>query len=323
MLDIIILNRWKLGSPWEKLFSVVYRPSKESPESQMSGVLATARIPCPNMSRFGTCGDQNCGYNHGFQSSSSQNDMNRVSTERASKFTGGSGQFVGSKKGGNAVPIRQTDGLPTFLSAKFGVIGSRAVDAMPPPRVIESGGNSRQLPASHLISHIPAQRDKPKTEPVDWKAVALAKVKAKSTINTPKAELEQRLTDLLRQQEEKTKLLKNLDEELEMLRRAKSQPQGSGIDSNLILSASMGCETLREMCKAYSSSVDETSQNMQSIFSQMESTGLVDLSDIQRSQDDILGEIRTAYDKLNRLCEHVGTEFRATVYQVQKTQPTR
>lgn len=289
----------------------------------MSGVLATARIPCPNINRFGSCGDQNCGYNHTFQSALPSSDMNRMATERASQFTGGSGQFVGSKKGGNAVPIRQTDGLPSFLSAKFGAVNSGAVDAKPPPRVIESGGNSRQLPASHMMSHIPAQRDKPASAPIDWKAVALSKVKAKSTTSTQKADLEQRLADLVRQQDEKTKMLRALEEELNVLHRTREQQSVKGVDSNLILSASMGCENLREMCKAYTSSVAETSQNMRNIFSQMESTGLVDLSDVKRSQDDILGEIRAAYDKLNRLCEHVGTEFRAIAYQVQKTQPTR
>jgi hypothetical protein len=116
------------------------------------------------------------------------------------------------------------------------------------------------------------------------------------------------------QEAQKVQHLKKLEDEIKTLQRA---PRHT-VDPQLVQSASMGCASVCDRSEAHAATAEEEHQTISEVFRRMESTGLVDLSDAKRMERQILLEIAAGYDRLNRLCEHVGTEFRLLAYKAQK-----
>lgn len=255
-----------------------------------------ARIACPQLTSTGQCLTRNCQYNHSrVGPSSSLSGTADANAAAVAGMTGWSGQYVGSRKGGNAVPVSQSGELPKFLQGRLPV---------------RSGGNDREVRLVSAMAAIPAAPAKRTDAPViDWKAVALSKAAAKSESSGRKAELTEELAKLSSLCGERQAALSRLEQEIQSLRYR--LPQASEPLRQKYQAVSVKAAEMHDRAVGTAAIVAEEKERCRSFLAAMEETNLVDVSEVRSNQDRILAEVERLFEAYRKNYEFIGTEFRA------------
>ena len=257
-----------------------------------------ARIACPNL---GTCRDSSCPYNH--QSARSSGDSFSGSAfanqREVEGMTGRSGQYVGSRKGGNAVPVRQTGGdLPAFLQNRLREM------------TVRSGGNEREIRGGAL-AHIPAKvSNKNHQAPVDWKAVATSSSRA----NAVQARREE-LVELVSLRDERRRAMRLLDEEIkELQEKLLHKKKSESIESMRAVcrEVSVNIADAHDRSTSFLKFVEEERHRLLGLLISVGKSGLTaDTMPLVKEQERIFDEIKNLFQATRNNIEFIGTEFRA------------
>jgi hypothetical protein len=317
-----------------------------------------SRRPCPHKLARGQCLVPNCAYNHGPTSMEASVGPNN---DHIKAQTGSDGQFVGSRKGGNAVPIKQTGDIPSFLQNRL--TPANAAPPRPPvvqqssyesfgfsngaparrpvapvgygypvaqpagPYGVRSGGNEHEIGPSGMLANIPAQREA-REEPVriDWKAAAMSRVatfKNPDSAPTPRRrELENELSQLQSIEGERRQYLSQLDNEVDALRKRRDQlTMETVVDVRQTQAASDQLLAILKRSEMLSEAIEEERMRMREAFDLMESTGLVDMREIYRAQSLVLDEVFGAFQRYKTLTEYTLCEFKHVVFKARNNQP--
>ena len=315
----------------------------------MTATINESRIQCQTLLSRGACFIPVCPYNHDMRSSV---DSAKPKSDTTNRQTGHKGQFVGSVKGGNSVPIRITGEIPAFLQSRLGQKAptvASATETNPPFDVFQqgfygatkpegpprppyygspdtqpptrTGGNEQIVRPTGILAYIPAQRErKVEKAPIDWKAAALSKL---STPAKPerRTELEQELSRLKEEESSKRVYLSQVNEEIAQLskRRDFLMSEGSGVNDNLIMHAGSQLADWMERCDSAAHLFEAEREKSAHVCEALEKTGLVDMHEIRQAQALFLKEIATAVDRYRKLSDHVQVEFKAIVYAARRS----
>lgn len=286
----------------------------------MAAVINTSRLPCPELRARGMCSTPGCAYSHTVRVDNSvYTEPPPANKAPIGNLTGTSGQFVGSRKGGNAVPVKQSGDIPAFLRHK---IGSPSASSTPPSEQMRTGGNDVPVRPTTMLANVPIQRVKEAHHaPVDWKAIALSRVATKPGIISKKEQLESEIAKLSAIENEKQRTLAEIDKELAYLhqRREEALRRGGGVDIQAVQSASIDMRNLIDRCGALAAAVEEERARATQALDLMESTNLVDLGEIRLAQAQILDEITAGFEKFRKLSEFNFTEFKVTVHKARNS----
>lgn len=261
----------------------------------------SARVACPKSS---ACKDSNCPYNHSRPSNVSGFSGSTVASKRAVEgMTGNSGQYVGSKKGGNAVPVKQTGDLPAFLK-------SRLVNNKVP--TVRSGGNEKEIDRNGSLSHIsarPPQVSVADEAQVDWKTVALSRVKAGVL-----AKRQDELRELISLRDEHRRTVASLEKEIKEVEDSTCrQPQAESDSTTRVLcrDISVRIADVYDRSKVNMTFLGEERDRVLDLLKMIGRSGLADTASLMKEQEQIFSEIQELFDATRRNIEFIGTEFRA------------
>jgi hypothetical protein len=310
----------------------------------MTAMINESRRTCPQTLARGSCYVPDCPYNHEMVST---NERSTSNNDVIIAQTGSYGQFVGAQKGGNAVPIKQTGGIPSFLQnrIKQNTLSTRSLPERPggsfnvprsvqtfgPPPTqntgqysVRTGGNEHQIPLSGVFANIPAQREtKAESVRIDWKAAAMSKVASlrgkEPEANPRRRELEEELANLQSIATRKMSDISRLDQEIEGLRRRREDLNGNSVDVRQTQVASEQLLALMERGGSISSAINSERLRMKEAFDEMELTGLVKMSEIYKAQCLVLDEISLAFQKYKELSEYTLCEFKHIVFKARNT----
>jgi hypothetical protein len=270
---------------------------------------------------MGHCSQPACPFNHSFTQREAPGIVNpgNARADSLKNQTGSNGRFVGTRKGGNAVPIKQTGDVPAFMRLKLAC--PSVSTSQPTATGVRTGGNEIMVKPTGVLAHVPIQRpEKNNDSNIDWKQFALTVAARKSSTHTRKLELENELTGLIQIESEKQRALQEIEGELRAMTQHRDTLVSCGydFDMKLVQESSVELKTLMDRFGAFESAVDEERSRANRVFDLMESTGLVDLQDLRKAQSLVLDEISEALNKFRKLSEYNFTEFKIAVHNARK-----
>ena len=285
--------------------------------------LNPARITCPELVAGRRCSTSGCPFNHsapakpvGFSGSAIAN------SESVRGLTGAKGQFTGSSKGANSVPVKNTGELPAFVQSHLKSLNSpssagvsqqasysqRQVDAPRSGHQSEnrSGGNQRDVRLVDQMARIPANRPRQVAPVVDWKAEA---VKARPA----RDRLSQDLSELLRAKETHRGEIQSLDDEIEELQQKirEYQPTVSSTDKRKYQQVSIELMKVKERSDLLGVMLDEQEELHNQTISTIRECGLIDIREYCSEQSRLLAQMRELSERFQSNADRMSADFRA------------
>lgn len=281
----------------------------------MKSGMNPARIQCPDIVSTGRCNASGCPYSH----VKVQNNVSaaEISSQKSLSATGRNGQYTGTSKGANAIPVAKGQ-LPSFLqnlkqpsSVTPGYVSaSRPVEAAPVLRGMDGQSMGAQAVSAYRLNRVSTSR------PVDTELHAPAAPVRPEVFSSRDDEL----TRLRKIKESKIQEMKKLDEEI-----ANLSPNSASTET--LQFASIEIAKVQEFTQLYQGMVgDEIRTKLKSMMDKIESTLLLDsnaLATYSAQQCVIVEEMKKMFKALNANVSKLGVDFRMKAKEIREATHTQ
>lgn len=284
----------------------------------MTIAMNPARMPCPQLNSTGKCFVDNCPYNHsviefGKPTAAAQQASDK--TKLAQVLTGSGGQFVGTRKGANAVPVATTQGLPSFVkkaAEKLGTIkATQKVSAITPTPVVPD--TSPTSPPPVLAAPISTRTFSPHSDK-DSDDVEILKQRY-ADLQSERQGLESSLMGVNLEADSLEKEVAALREQSERIKQRSSRSGCSNDLQQLVASnraTAIQIKLAEDLANVHEAMITECRQTYGTLLDKIEDTDIISVDRPKYEINALMNSIEKQFKQLNRIIQNVRVEFTST-----------
>jgi hypothetical protein len=280
----------------------------------MTIAMNPARMPCPQLNSTGKCFVDNCPYNHsviefGKPTAAAQQASDK--TKLAQVLTGSGGQFVGTRKGANAVPVATTQGLPSFVkkaAEKLGTIkATQKVSAIAPTLVVLA--TSPMSPPPGLAAPTFSPHSDKDTDDVDILKQRYA------NLQSERQGLESSLIEVNMEADSLEKEVAALREQSERIKQRSSRSGCSNDLQQLVASnraTAIQIKLAEDLANVHEAMITECRQTYGTLLDRIEDTDIISVDRPKYEINALMNSIEKQFKQLNRIIQNVRVDFTST-----------